>query len=479
MPLFPAGVPGLSGKGKSIRAQNWYPVPALGQAPHPMANSTEIAAGAELSMALRRERLMPRFLAANLGALVFAGGAALLASSWIDSLAATLTLPGAIVVVVFIAIIPGYLNFFLFLSLLAFRQPALATDIEYPPVSLLVAAYNEQDNLAETLRGIDLQDYPGDVEVIIVDDGSTDNTLKFLRSIQRPGLQVISIPHQGKAAALNAGLEAVSHRVMVTIDADTFLYRQALRRIVARLLSNPDCAAVAGSVLVKNSRESLLTRLQEWDYFLAINAVKRQQGMYRGTLVAQGAFSAFRTGVVRSARGWPNRIGEDIVLTWALLGEGYMVEHEPTAIGFTRVPVNFRAFSRQRQRWARGMIEALKSHISIIWRRKDFASFFVALDLLFPPLDLFIATALIPGIILACFGYFYLAGAMTLLVIPLTALLVVTMLRFQKDVFDFLGLRIRRNLLGFIAYFFCYQLIVSPVCVIGYCKELFNIKRNW
>lgn len=444
-----------------------------------MNTPNEIAAGGEIADGLRGNGLLPRFLAANLGALAFAAGAALLALNWIESLAQALTLPGAIAIVAFIAIIPGYLNFFLLLSLIFFRQDPLADNIDYPPVSLLVAAFNEENNLRETIRGIDLQDYPADVEVIIVDDGSTDGTLNYLRSMRRPGLQVISIPHQGKAAALNAGLEAVSHRIMVTIDADTFLYKQALRRIVARLLASPDCAAVAGSILVKNSRDSLLTRLQEWDYFLAISAVKRQQGMYRGTLVAQGAFSAFRTGVVRSARGWPNRIGEDIVLTWALLSEGFRVEHEPTAIGFTRAPSTLRSFSRQRQRWARGMVEALKSHASIIWRRRDFASFFVALDLLFPPLDLFIATALIPGIILACFGYFYLAGAMTLLVIPLTALLVLTMLRYQRDVFGFLGLKIRRNILGFLAYFFFYQLLVSPLCVAGYCKELLNFRKSW
>jgi biofilm PGA synthesis N-glycosyltransferase PgaC len=279
--------------------------------------------------------------------------------------------------------------------------------------------------------------------------------------------------------ALNAGLEAVSHRVLVTIDADTFLHPQALRRIVSRLMQNPETAAVAGTVLAKNSRASNFTRLQEWDYFLGIGAVKRQQSMYRGTLVAQGAFSAFRTGVVRSARGWPNRIGEDIVLTWALLGEGHQIVHEPTAIAFTRVPETFRGFYRQRQRWARGMIEALKSHLGIVWRRRRFASFFVALDLLFPPLDLVFSVAFLPGVVLACFGYFYIAGLMTLLVLPLTALIVLIMLRFQRGVFELMGLRIRRNILGFLAYFLIYQFIVSPICVVGYTRELLNLEKRW
>jgi len=437
-----------------------------------------VLAGAEV-LALSRSAVASRFIAANIGALLFAAVACLLARNWVKDLGGLVTLPGAIMIVASIAIIPGYLNVFLLLSLLAYRQPKLRLAAGMPAVSVLIAAYNEEDNLSETFRGLAAQDYPAEVEIVVVDDGSSDGTLRCLRSLQQPGLHVISIPHQGKAAALNAGLEAVSHRVLVTIDADTFLHPQALRRIVARLLQSPDCAAVAGTVLAKNSRESRFTRLQEWDYFLGIGAVKRQQSMYRGTLVAQGAFSAFRTGVVRAARGWPNRIGEDIVLTWALLGEGYHVIHEPTAIAFTRVPHTFRGFFRQRQRWARGMIEALRNHFHNVFRRRHFASFFVALDLLFPPLDLVFTLGFIPGVVLACLGYFYLAGAMTLLVLPLTALIVLVMLRYQKSVFDLMGLKIRRNLLGFLAYFFVYQLIVSPICVIGYSRELLNLERRW
>ena len=82
----------------------------------------------------------------------------------------------------------------------------------------------------------------------------------------------------------------------------------------------------------------------------------------------------------------------------------------------------------------------------------------MALDLLFPPLDLVFTLAFLPGVVLACFGHFYLAGLMTLLVLPLTALIVLVMLRYQKGVFDLVGLRIRRNLLGFLAYF-----LVLPV----------------
>ena len=115
--------------------------------------------------------------------------------------------------------------------------------------------------------------------------------------------------------------------------------REALRRLVARLESAPpDTVAVAGAVMVRNSRANLLTRMQEWDYFLGIAAVKRMQGLYQSTLVAQGAFSLYRTDELRRVGGWPDAIGEDIVVTWRLMETGDRVLTEPTAVAFTDVP---------------------------------------------------------------------------------------------------------------------------------------------
>ena len=125
------------------------------------------------------------------------------------------------------------------------------------------------------------------------------------------------------------------------------------------------------------------------------------------------------------------------------------------------------------------MIEALKSHAGIIWKRRGFAGFFVALDLLFPPMDLVFSLAFLPGVVLALFGHYQLAGLMTLLVIPLTAVIILVMLRYQRSVFSLLRLGIRRNLLGLLSYLLFYQFIVSPICVVGYGRELLNLKKRW
>jgi biofilm PGA synthesis N-glycosyltransferase PgaC len=403
-----------------------------------------------------------------------------LARPWLNDLSEVIGIVPAFLIILFIALIPGFLNAHILTSIVLDKPPPLPLDISYPPLSILIAAYNEADDIEETFRGIAAQDYPGKLEVIVVDDGSTDRTVEILRSLKIPNLRIVKAKHGGKARALNEGLKHVSHEIVVTIDADTFLHPQAVKRIVARLLSDPPhTAAVAGCVLVKNSRKTFMTRLQEWDYFTGIASAKRQQSLYQGTLVAQGAFSAFRTPVVRGAKGWPAVIGEDIVLTWALLQQGWRVGFEASAIGFTSAPDDFGGFFRQRKRWARGMIEALKRHGSLLWRRSRLASFFIGIDFVIPLIDFFYTFAFLPGLLLALTGRFYVAGPMTLLVFPIALFIIRVMYRKQKQVFETLNLKVRSNPWGLIVYMLVYQAIMSPICIVGYAQEIIGSVKKW
>ncbi len=400
---------------------------------------------------------------------------------WIDDLSAYIGPAAAVTLILFIALIPGFLNMFLLFSLLLDRPTALKLDINYPPITVLVAAFNEELSLAETFRGLRESDYPGPLEVILINDGSTDGTLAEAKRRGPTDLVIITVKHGGKARALTAGLARSTHDIVLTIDADTFLHHEALRRIVARLLEHPQTtAAVAGCVLARNSRDTFMTRIQEWDYFAAINSVKRQQGMYQGTLVAEGAFSVFYKKYLLEAEGWPNVIGEDIVLTWDLLAKGYVVGFEPTAISFTNVPRTLKGFYRQRRRWARGMIEGLKLHGWIAhWSRPRLAEVFVAIDFIFPFLDGFYTTVFIPGMILAVTGRFFIVGPQTLLVLPITFLILYVMYFKEKRIFDSLGLHVRKNPFGIFFYAAIYQLIMSPICVVGYFQEIVGLNKRW
>jgi poly-beta-1,6-N-acetyl-D-glucosamine synthase len=271
--------------------------------------------------------------------------------------------------------------------------------------------------------------------------------------------------------------------VIATIDADTLLMPTSLRRAVARLvLSPPDTVAVAGSVMARNTRESFMTRVQQWDYFIGIAAVKRQQAFLQGTLVAQGAFSVYETAAVKLAGGWPDRIGEDIVLTWSLLRDGGRVTYEPTAIAFTDTPTGLHALARQRQRWARGMIEGLREHGFALLRRPRMYSHSVAADLLFPYLDTVYSVAVPIGLALALTGNFAIIGPLTLAVLPINFLIALLMFRCELPVFRAAGFRVRRrplDVVGLTCYGLFLQLLLSPVCVVGYAKELFGSRRSW
>jgi biofilm PGA synthesis N-glycosyltransferase PgaC len=305
-----------------------------------------------------------KFIISHIFSILWTGLSIYLSLNWLRDFSKIVTLPVAIIVITGIAYVPGYLNTFLVISLILDRQPPLKNENPDKEVTILIAARNEEDKIENTLSYIAKQDYKGKCNVFVIDNGSTDATASTaINAAKKFNLDVTVLREEnpGKYNALNTGLKYTATDYVITLDADTLLHKSAVRYLVARIESAPDTVcAVAGSILVRNSRDNLLTKIQEWDYFLGIASIKRLQGLYQGTLVAQGAYSLYKTKNVIEVGGWPNAIGEDIVLTWNLLEKGWSTYFEPMAVAFTDVPVNLRAFARQRSRWARGMIEALK-----------------------------------------------------------------------------------------------------------------------
>jgi biofilm PGA synthesis N-glycosyltransferase PgaC len=332
------------------------------------------------------------------------------------------------------------------------------------------------------------QAYEAPVEIIVIDDGSTDETADLAREAaeapERPENMTVDVisrgRNSGKSAALNLGLDYASHSLIVTMDADTYPYRHALRNLVVNhICSPPNTRATAGTVLARNSRENTLTRLQEWDYFQGISVVKRIQSLYQGTMVAQGAFSVYDYSALREVGGWPETVGEDIVLTWALNRQGYRVGYAENAFVFTNVPETLGRYFRQRRRWARGLMEAFRHHPSVLVKPRLNLPF-VYLNLLYPYLDLMYLLVFIPGLVAAIFFQFYaVVGVMTLFLIPLAAVIASVMYVKQRKVFRDNGLHIRRNVGGLIGYLAAYQLVLAPASLLGYFSELLNVRKRW
>lgn len=415
--------------------------------------------------------------------LLWAALSVYLSQPWTRDLAGYIGMPLAITVIAGIAIIPGFMNAFMVGALMLDRRPAHAPlKTAYPALSILIAAYKEEESIVGTLESIARQGYPGKLQVIVINDGSPDRTAELVRAAQAgyPWLELVDLEKNGgKANALNAGLRQARHSLVLTVDGDSYLYKDALKNIVERFLNDPPhTAAVAGCILVRNSRVNWLARAQEWDYFHGIACIKRIQSLFQGTLVAQGAFSLYQKSVLKEAGGWPDCVGEDIVLTWAILKKGHRVGFCEDACAFTNVPATLGQFIRQRQRWSRGMIEAFKQHPQILFTPR-LSTFFVYWNVLFPLLDLIFTVVFLPGLVLALFGYFFIAGPMTLVLLPLAGLINLLMFSIGRKMFDLNGLRVRRNIAGFFIYTLAYSVFLQPACLLGYLSEILKLKRSW
>ncbi|MBA2175410.1 glycosyltransferase family 2 protein [Halobacillus locisalis] len=423
-----------------------------------------------------------KFWVGHIFAILWTSFAIYISVPWVVDLAEVVSLPFSIFIISGIAYIPGYMNAFLIISIISDKQPPLKEAYLEEPVTILMACRNEQGQIANTLTYIKSQKYSPDISVIIVDNGSSDKTTEeaenTLQELDLSG-KVVQEENPGKFNALNKGLEYVETEFVITLDADTLLHSRAVKYLVARIITSPEnVCAIAGSVLVRNSRETIITRMQEWDYFLAIASIKRLQGLFQGTLVAQGAFSLYKTKTIKELGGWPDAIGEDIVLTWNMLYSDQKVFFEPLAVAFTEVPSNLKEFITQRSRWARGMIEALKE--TKPWDQPMvYTKYLTGINLIMPFLDFCYTFFWLPGVILAFFGVYWIVGPMTLLVLPLTLISYSILYKYQKEVFKDLNLRVRKNIHGFLFFVLFYQVIMAPVSVWGYLQEWFKLKRIW
>ena len=403
--------------------------------------------------------------------------------NWINDIACYFGYFIAIYLVTFVALIPGFNYIFTFINLLFDKKEKKSKNKREEDVTVLIPVYNAKKTIKETIESIKKQKYCGNIYINIIDDGSTDGTLELLKSI-KPNLNIniIESEHNGKAAALNKGLQKVNTDYTITIDGDTILHPLAIRNIMNKLTtSNKKTAATAGCLFVKNAKKSFITKLQQWDYTLGIFGVKFVQGNYNSTLVAQGAFSAYKTKIIKEIGGWENCVGEDIFLTWQLLSKGYETNFSKNAIAYTEVPEKFKDLGKQRKRWARGMIEGFKK--VKIFKSKNMSlksKFLIFLNIFFPFIDLALLIFVPLGLIFLALGNPLLIGWISLLVIPFGLLLCLLIEIRRKNMLKEINCKLeKRNFLAFIVYILLYAFILAPFCLAGYFMELINYKKEW
>ncbi|MBV9109976.1 MAG: glycosyltransferase, partial [Gemmatimonadetes bacterium] len=243
------------------------------------------------------------------------------------------------------------------------REKRRGEPAEYaPPVSVLIAAFNEEKVIARTVGSVLASRYD-DFEVIVVDDGSTDDTAgEVSRAFgDDPRVQLIRQPNGGKSSALNRAMQGARGDVCIAFDADTQVEPDVLR-LLARHFADPEVGAVAGNVKVGN-RVNLLTKWQSIEYVTSQNLDRRAYAMLNAVTVVPGAAGAWRRAALEELGGYRNdTLAEDMDLTFRLRRSGWKIENEPAAIAWTEAPERMRGLFRQRFRWSFGTLQVLWKH---------------------------------------------------------------------------------------------------------------------
>jgi peptidoglycan-N-acetylglucosamine deacetylase len=261
-------------------------------------------------------------------------------------------------------------------------------------VSVLIAAFNEEAVIVRTVHAV-LASEPPPLEVIVVDDGSTDGTYEALtQHVEDPRVRVLRQANQGKAVALNRALAESKGEIVVCLDADTLFMHDTIERL-ARHFADPHVAAVAGNVKVGN-RVNLLTYWQAIEYITSQNLDRRAFAFLNAVSVVPGACGAWRAKVMKDVGGFlSDTLAEDMDLTWRVRRAGWRIDNEPHAVALTEAPETMQALLRQRFRWAFGTLQCLWKHRAALGHYGAFGSvmmpslwlFQIAFQVLSPIID--------------------------------------------------------------------------------------------
>jgi cellulose synthase/poly-beta-1,6-N-acetylglucosamine synthase-like glycosyltransferase/peptidoglycan/xylan/chitin deacetylase (PgdA/CDA1 family)/spore germination protein YaaH len=238
-----------------------------------------------------------------------------------------------------------------------------------PSASIIVPAYQEEKVIAVTIRSLLAQDYPGPLEIVVVDDGSPDRTHDVAVEAfgAEPRVRIFRKPNGGKASALNYGIAPAAGEIVVCLDADTVFEPDALRELV-QPLRDSRVGAVAGNAKVGN-RVNLVTRWQAVEYVTSQNLDRRAFSLLDGITVVPGAVGAWRKSLVEEVGGFSDdTLAEDQDLTLTIRRGGYRIAYADRAIGWTEAPDTLRTLARQRFRWSFGTLQCAWKHRDVLLR---------------------------------------------------------------------------------------------------------------
>jgi len=235
-----------------------------------------------------------------------------------------------------------------------------------PRISVIIPAFNEEEYIEKTIRSVLNADYPKDkISIILVDDGSVDNTYKIATAIKDKRLQVFKKKNGGKARALNFGIAKAKTEFIATLDADSYISKSAIWKLLP-YFKDPEVVAVTAAIKVMERKKNVLESIQKVEYLFTLFSRKVLTFM-EAVPVTPGPFSIFRSWVFKKIGGFdPNSILEDQEIAMRIQKHNYKIRSSMDAEVYTEVPAKFSALIKQRIRWHRGGLHNTIKYLNMI-----------------------------------------------------------------------------------------------------------------
>lgn len=282
------------------------------------------------------------------------------------------TLGGMILLIVGSVLLLFRLGFLAYIARLFFRYKAVSsvTDEELPTCTVIVPAYNEGQQVYDTLVSLRDSLYPASkLQMIAIDDGSKDDTWEWMKKAKEELGDRVSIYQQpvnkGKRHALYRGFALATGEVLVTVDSDSIVEKDTLRNLVSPFVTNENCGAVAGNVRVLNNAKAIIPRMLNVSFVFSFEFIRSAQSVLGSVLCTPGALAAYRSKAVMNClpewinqtfMGQPSDIGEDRAMTNMILKQGYHVLFQRNAYVLTNIPEKFSSLHKMFTRWERSNV---------------------------------------------------------------------------------------------------------------------------
>ncbi|VVB98260.1 Glycosyltransferase AglI [uncultured archaeon] len=238
-----------------------------------------------------------------------------------------------------------------------------------PMLSVIVPSYNSKTSIIACIDSIRNADYPGEMEIIVVDDGSSDGSREMLKSVKGITLLLMEV-NKGKASAINSAMRIAKGEVVACVDSDSYPEPSAFREGVSMLMDNENIGVVTCFIRVAHP-DNILKKLQDIEYLTGFGFFQLGARFLDAITVAPGPTSIFRKSVLLEVGGFDEEnITEDLEIAWRLRKHGYDIEYTPHAVSYTEVPGDLYSLLKQRVRWYRGKFFNIRKHQDVLFNQK-------------------------------------------------------------------------------------------------------------